>query len=175
MAVMEHTGWDIGLVKPSRSITRVDSSTQEARLEIKVQHGVGAQGIMHGMAWACAHLPAESGPSSTGSAALPREGLHGKEREGTSQPALGAEYDPNLQTPGAGKKLASLIHSWVWNTNMFRFGSVYSQRKALNCLHCSPWLFISTTVFFLSQQGDVSCIQTAPPHFPPQNNNSLSC
>jgi len=172
---MEHTGWDIGLVKPSRSITRVDSSTQEARLEIKVQHGVGAQGIMHGMAWACAHLPAESGPSSTGSAALPREGLHGKEREGTSQPALGAEYDPNLQTPGAGKKLASLIHSWVWNTNMFRFGSVYSQRKALNCLHCSPWLFISTTVFFLSQQGDVSCIQTAPPHFPPQNNNSLSC
>lgn len=175
MAVMEHTGWDIGLVKPSRSITRVDSSTQEAWLEIKVQHGVGAQGIMHGMAWACAHLPAESGPSSTGSAALPREGLHGKEREGTSQPALGAEYDPNLQTPGAGKKLASLIHSWVWNTNMFRFGSVYSQRKALNCLHCSPWLFISTTVFFLSQQGDVSCIQTAPPHFPPQNNNSLSC
>jgi len=175
VAVMEHRGWDIGLVKPSRSITRVDSSTQEARLEIKVQHGVGAQGIMHGMAWACAHLPAESGPSSTGSAALPREGLHGKEREGTSQPALGAEYDPNLQTPGAGKKLASLIHSWVWNTNMFRFGSVYSQRKALNCLHCSPWLFISTTVFFLSQQGDVSCIQTAPPHFPPQNNNSLSC
>lgn len=172
---MEHTGWDISLVKASRSITRVDSSTQEARLEIKVQHGVGAQGIMHGMAWACAHLPAESGPSSTGSAALPREGLHGKEREGTSQPALGAEYDPNLQTPGAGKKLASLIHSWVWNTNMFRFGSVYSQRKALNCLHCSPWLFISTTVFFLSPQGDVSCIQTAPPHFPPQNNNSLSC
>lgn len=175
MAVMEHTGWDIGLVKPSRSITRVDSSTQEAWLEIKVQHGVGAQGITHGMAQACAHLPAESGPSSTGSAALPREGLHGKEREGTSQPALGAEYDPNLQTPGAGKKLASLIHSWVWNTNMIRFGSVYSQRKALNCLHCSPWLFISTTVFFLSQQGDVSCIQTAPPHFPPQNNNSLSC
>lgn len=169
---MEHTGWDIRLVKSSRSIMSI---IRRHRLEIKVQHGVGARGITHGMAQACAHLPAESGPSSTGSTALPREGLHGKEREGKSQPALGAEYDPNLQTPGAGKKLASLIHSWVWNTNMFRFGSVYSQRKALNCLHCSPWLFISTTIFFLSPQGDVSCIQTAPPHFPPQNNNSLSC
>lgn len=107
---MEHTGWDIGLVKPSRSITRVDSSTQEARLEIKVQHVVGAQGIMHGMAQACAHLPAESGPSSTGSAALPREGLHGKESEGKSQPALGAEYDPNIANPQGWEEIS---HSYT--------------------------------------------------------------
>lgn len=61
---------------------------------------------MHGMAQACAHLPAESGPGSTGSAAFPREGLHDKERGGKSQPALDAEYDPNLANPKVLEKIS---------------------------------------------------------------------